>query len=309
VKILSSFLFHLLIILCLVLNSPCSWASERADKYLFVGCTPGDELIKSQLGITAETKIDFIKWDLTLSKLNQSTFVLNIIYGESQPNTLGFKQGGQKKSYQGEYFISKNRGIEIYQLKSNQLQSDIEIMKLNANILHFLTPQKQLMIGNGGWSYTLNNKNPDKNNYPLPKLTTATNLINDTSLQVVYDGRTPCQDFAAENKMNVNPSCFKLKWKLTLNRDAVNHNPTTYTIRKVVDGVPRDIAGNWSIIKGTESNPGAIIYQLDPDKPDQTISLFVADKNILFFLHKDNNMFVGNDNFSFTLNKRIGLDK
>jgi hypothetical protein len=164
-KTLTLFLFHLTIVLSFGLNSSCPWASTRTDKYLFVGCTPGDNLIKTQLGIPTETKIDFIKWDLTLDRF---TFALNIIYGESQPNTLGFKEGGQKKSYQGEYSISKEKDNEIYQLKSNGFQSEITMIKLNANILHFLTPHNQLMIGNGGWSYTLNNKSPDKKNYPLP---------------------------------------------------------------------------------------------------------------------------------------------
>lgn len=301
-KTLTIFIFHLTIILSFGPGSSCTRASDKTAKYLFAGCTPGDELIKTQLDISTETKIDFIKWDLTL---DESTFALSIIYGESQPNTLGFKEGGQKKSYQGKYSIAKDKGNEIFQLKSNQFQSEITLIKLTANILHFLTPQKQLMIGNGGWSYTLNNNRPDKNNYPLPTLTNSTNAISDTALQVVYDGRTPCQEFASENKMNVNPSCFKLKWKLILNRDAVNHSPTTYTIRKVVDGVPQEVTGNWTIINGTDSNPNALIYQLDPTKPDQTISLFVGDENILFFLHKDKTLFVGNDNFSFTLNRRI----
>jgi hypothetical protein len=65
-----------------------------------------------------------------------------------------------------------------------------------------------------------------------------------------------------------------------------------------------DITGNWTIIKGIASNPDAIVLQLDPDKPNQTISLLVGDDNVLFFLHKDKKLFTGNDNFSFTLNKR-----
>ena len=307
-KNLSSFLFHLTIILSFGLNSSCSWASDRSDKYFFVGCTPGDELIKSQLGITTDTKIDFIKWELTFEGLNQSTFVLNIIYGESQPNTLGFKEGGQKKSYQGEYSISKNRDNEIYLLKSNQLRSEITLIKLNANIFHFLTPQKNLMVGNGGWSYTLNNTTPNKIIYSLPTLTNSTIVLKDTSSQIIYDGRTPCQDFAAENRLTVNQTCFKLKWKLILNKDPKTLQPTTYQLRRT-NSRESDITGNWAIIKGTASNPDAIIFQLDPDKPNQAISLFVGDENVLFFLHKDKNLFIGNDNFSFTLNKRPNSTK
>jgi hypothetical protein len=302
-KNLSSLIFHFTTILFITLNSSCSWASEKDtnnENYILVGCTPGDDLIKSQLGIPAETKIDFIRWDLKFDKSN--TFVLNIKYGENQPNTLGFKEGGQGKDFQGSYTVSKNMDNNFYHLMANQLK--ISLVKLNDNLFHLLTSENQLMVGNGGWSYTLNNKNPTKTIDNLPSLKTSNNVINDRLVQVIYDGRTPCQEFANEHQMKVSESCFKLKWKLILNRDAVNHNPTTYTIRKIVDGVPRDITGNWTIIKGTDTNPNAIIYQLDPNKPDQTISLFVGDENILFLLHKDKNLFIGNDNFSFTLNKR-----
>lgn len=302
-KNLKSFTYLLISFLLLGLNSSCAFASDKNDKIVFIGCTPGDDLIKSQLGISNETVIDFIKWNLTFDKSNGNTFLLNIVYGESQPNTLGFKDGGQKKLYQGEFRVSKDNGNEIYQLKSSEFQTEIALIKLNANIFHLLTPQKRLMVGNGGWSYTLNNKTPDQNNYQLPTLTSSTTVLNDTTLQVIYVGRTPCQDFAAENNLTVNQSCFKLKWKLILNKDPKTLQPTTYTLKRT-NSRETDITGNWTIIKGTASNPNAIILQLDPDKPNQTVSLFVGDENVLFFLHKDKNLFVGNDNFSFTLNKR-----
>lgn len=302
-KNLASFLIHFSTFLILGLNSSCSWAADRKsdnENFLFVGCTPGDILIKSQLGIQPETKIDFIRWNLKFE--NSNTFILNIKFGENKPNTLEFIEGGQSKDFSGTYTISKNLNNDIYHLEATHLK--IAMVKLNDNIFHFLTTKNQLMVGNGGWSYTLNNKNPTKTKSNLPSLTKANYSLNDKLAQVIYDGRTPCQEFATEHQINVSESCFKLKWKLTLNRDSINYNPTTYTIRKIVDGVPKDITGTWAIIKGTKSNPDAIIYQLDPDKPNLTISLFVGDDNILFFLHKDKNLFIGNDNFSFTLNKR-----
>lgn len=299
-KNLKYFLFRITTILYAGLNCSCTQAS---DKTLFVGCTPGDALIKSQLGIAKEMVIDFIKWDLTFDNLNHNSFELHIVYGESQPNTTGFKQGGQKKSYQGEYSISKTNGNEIYQLRSSGFQTDIAMIKLNGNIFHLLTPQRQLMIGNGGWSYTLNNKNPDKNIYPLPTLTNPATILKDTSLQVIYDGRTPCRDFAAENNFTVSESCFKLKWKLILHRDPITLQPSTYALKRT-NSRENEITGNWIIIKGSASNPNAIIFQLDPDKPNQTISLFAGDENVLFFLHKDNRLFAGNEIFSYTLNKR-----
>ena len=302
-KNLNILILHFTTILLLGLNSSCSWATERItnnENYFLVGCTPGDDLIKLQLGIQADTKIDFIRWDLRFDKSN--TFVLNIKFGENQTNTLGFVAGGQSKDFQGTYTISKNANNEFYHLKAEQLK--ITLVKLNDNLFHLLTAENRLMVGNGGWSYTLNNKNPKEIIADLPILTSFDYILNDNPLQVIYDGRTPCQEFATEHQMNVSEACFKLKWKLTLNRDSVTFSPTTYSIRKVVDGVAGDITGTWSIVKGTKSNPNAIIYQLETDKANKTISLFVGDENVLYFLHKNENLFIGNDNFSFTLNKR-----
>ncbi|HSR17878.1 MAG TPA: hypothetical protein VLM39_07270, partial [Ignavibacteriaceae bacterium] len=84
-----------------------------------------------------------------------------------------------------------------------------------------------------------------------------------------------------------------------------NYLPTTYTIRKVVDNEPRDASGKWTIIKGTAKNPNVIIYKIEPEKPDESISFLVGDDNVLFFLNKKNELFVGNEDFSFTLNKKI----
>lgn len=266
----------------------------------FIGSTPGDDLIKEQLGIEADIKIDFIRWDLKLGP--ESTFILNIQFGENQPNTLGFIRGGQSKGYQGTFTIIKNENTEIYQFKAINLK--LAMMRLSNNLFHILTDENKLMVGNGGWSYTLNNKFPTKKEIKLPTLKGFNKSANDRLTQVIFDGRTPCQEFATEHQMKVSQACFKLKWKLTLNRNPFDFQPTTYSIRKVVDNTPKDITGTWTIIKNAESNPDAIIYQLDPDKPNQTISLLVGDENILYFLHKDKALFVGNGDFSFTLNKR-----
>lgn len=281
-----------------------------ATPIVFVGSTPGDELIKSLLTIPAEKEVDFIRWNLMLNdtKSDQNTFVLKIAFGVSQPNTLGFKSE-EKLAFEGTYTIasSKNkilRGV-IYRLKSNSLPSEIMMVKLNENIFHVLTPQHRLMIGNGGWSYTLNRKELIIDNAAVaPALTSPSMLLSDTTRQVVYDGRTPCQDYAAEHQLKVTSSCFKLKWRLILNRDAITHQPTTFTIRKVVDNIPRDVSGNWRIIKGTKENPDVIIYQLGPEDPQNSICLLAGDENVLFFLDNQFKLHAGNGDFSYTLNKR-----
>lgn len=275
--------------------------NHTVNEINLVGSTPGDRPIKVQLGIPDQAKIDFIRWDL---KINQpGTFNLRIIFGENQPNTLGFMGGGQTKEFQGIYVIAKNEYSEIYYLSANRLK--VSMIRLNDNLFHILDTENNLLVGNGGWSYTLNNKIPDKWDNKLPKFLGGKKNSNDRLVQVIYDGRTPCQEFAHDHQMQVSSACFKLKWKLTLNRDATTFKPTTYSIRKVVDNVPRDIIGSWTIIKGISGDPDAVIYQLDPDKPDQTISLLAVDENILFFLHPNKKLYTGNEDFSFTLNKRL----
>jgi len=196
---LKSFLTYILLLPVILFTSSCSGAGSSPSEIAFVGSTPGDELIKSMLTLHPATMVDFIRWNLTLNdtKPDKNTFILSILFGEAQPNTLGFKGGGEKALFKGEFTVSKNENKningEIYHLKSSQLPSGISMVKLNDNLFHILTPHSQLMIGNGGWSYTLNRKEPINSLAVLPALTTSSTLTNDTSLQVVFDGRTPAR--------------------------------------------------------------------------------------------------------------------
>ena len=109
---------NILLIMAVLFSSYCSATNSSID---LVGSTPCDEFIKSRFSISAEIKIDFIKWKLKLDSIN--AFVLNITYGESEPNTLGFKGGGQKQTISGTYLIIKsrhNRFKVIYQLKEQR---------------------------------------------------------------------------------------------------------------------------------------------------------------------------------------------
>ncbi len=302
---------NLLLLLGFFILASCN-AEERNKSIILAGSTPGGELMKSMLNIKTEKTIDFIRWKLVLSDpgTGKQTFVLDLFFGESQANTLGFTAESEERLHtNGEYnFYQNNSGGvkgEIFHLTGSSLPYGIKLVKLNENLFHFLTADNKLMIGNGGWSYTLNNKIVNPLCSDIPVFTGASDIFNDTSRYVIFEGRTPCQKFAALNHMNVSPDCFKLKWRITLNRDPVTFKPTTYSIRKVVDNVPRDISGNWNIISGPPGFEGALIVQLDYDKPGESIFLLAGDENVLFFLSRENRLFVGNENFSFTLNRRL----
>lgn len=301
-KTLEHYLRNALLLFGVFISVDCSGRANIPGIEL-VGSTPGDELIKSMLSIPEDVKVDFIRWDLKSEAGN--SFVLDIVYAESQPNTLGFKGGGEKRTIKGTIDISRNDGNaafkEVYHLLSNDLPGKISLAKLNKNLFHLLTPDNRLMVGNGGWSYSLNNKAPVESD----EILISSKISDDKTTRVVFDGRTPCQEIAADHpEMNVSQACFKLKWRLILERDSLNHQPTTFTIRKVVDSKPLDVTGKWTIINGIPANPDAIIYVIDYDKPDKSISFLVGDDNVLFFLDKNNELYFGNADFSFTMNKK-----
>lgn len=291
-------------------NSCAAKTKDATSDITLVASTPGEEQITSPLGIPADIKVDFIRWNLVLKGSHSSShsFQLDINYGKAQPNTLGFMNGGEKRSIQGEFSITNEKSAingEVYHLKSTAMPGEILLIKLNENIFHLLTPKKELMVGNGGWSYTLNRKEPltgpsmIRPVFKVLQLATA-----DTARQIILSGRTPCLDMAHEKKLTVAADCFKLKWKLILNKDPKTLKPTTYRLHRT-NSRESDLTGKWSIVEGIPSNRDVIIYQLDPDKPEQTISLYLADVNIALFLKKNNELFIGNENFSYTLNREI----
>ncbi len=171
------------------------------------------------LNIPADSKIDFIRWELDLTIPDKFNFKAN--YGEGQPNTLGFKNGGMSIESEGTYAITKNNHHEIFQLKYKN--STISLLKLTDNLLHFLTNENKLMIGNGGWSFTLNKKNPVKEkNSDLAIIQQPGSRVRET----IYEGRTPCKALAEDYKIALERECLKLKWLLTLKRDPQTLKPS-----------------------------------------------------------------------------------
>lgn len=280
---------------------------KPASSIILGACTPGDPVIKSLLGLPADKAIDFIRWEIVLNEnsTNAGSFILNINYGVSQPNTLGFVAGGEKQNLTGSYIVSKSTDArlngDVFRLKQAS-GNTISFVKLNDNLFHLLDPADHLISGDAGWSYTLNRKETVAVPTSLPALVAFSSLPADTSSEIIYEGRTPCMEIAGAYNMQAAEGCFKLKWKLTLKRDPSAPLSGTYIInRTMARNVP--LVGKW-ILKHSDTNPEAMVYQLDPDKPAQTLSLLVGDGNVLFFLDKNNKLFTGNSDFSYTLNRR-----
>lgn len=300
---INEMLCRLVICVCAMLG--LLWAPAVASEgFVLVGSTPGDEAIKQMLGIRTDEKIDFMRWNLTLDE-QQKAFRLMVSYGEIVPNSMNMREGGKIRVLKGVFTMKNEQGPsshrEIIQLKA-ETSEELSMVKLTENVFHVLSRQGRLMVGNGGWSYSLNRQIPVSTEAIY--LTSAVTNIDAT--QEIFDGRTPCQEIAAEHpEMNPSAACFKLKWRLILNRDPLTQQPSTYTIRKVIDGKARDVSGRWSITRGIANRPDAWVYNIEAEHPQESISFLVADENVLFFLDKNKMPYVGNENFSFALNKRL----
>lgn len=273
----------------------------------YAGSTPGDSLIKVILGIPVDTPIDFMKWELILDNNDNRTFTLVINFGISQPNTTGFKPGHDTVRFKGTYKLenanSDHFKEQVVQLKSSNFSGGhLSMAKIGYQLLHILQPGYRLMVGNGGWSYTLNLINHEiQESAPLHTVVPIANILNDPEVQIVFDGRTPCNDIAREYNFNTPADCLKLKWRLTLDRDPVTLQPAIYKLQRTDIRNSGVITGSWTIISLSDST---VIYRLDPENPDKSMSILVGDENVLYFLDKDNTLLTGNSDFSYTLNRK-----
>ena len=185
-------------------------AESTHHNFVLVGSTACDAAIKSALTIAADTKCDFIRWNLMLGQTRRKTCTLDLNYGEGQPNTSGFIGGGKRIAATGTFDVTSGPAErEIYRLKSTRPGIDVSLVKLNANLFHVIGPDGAMMIGNGGWSYTLN-RNP-----AVPNAASSVVAPQDSPVQplVIFDGRTPCREISELAGIPFGADCFKLKWK------------------------------------------------------------------------------------------------
>jgi hypothetical protein len=299
-------MIYMLLFIGMPALSCCRPSAENSNIAIeYIGCTPGDGPLKKTLNIQASTKVEFIRWVLTLTPEDASKgkFSMNIIYGESQPNTKGFKGGGEKKSCEGSYLVEARDGHQVYEFHSRDLSATLSMIALDDNHLHLLTDKQKLFVGNGGWSYTLGLRKKITNGMPSFASIGRSVFLCDTCTKAVFDGRTPCQEFAREQNLTVVNDCFKLKWRIILYRDPKTLFPSRYEMKRVTKNLS-ELTGTWSVIKGTRTNPDAIVYELTPSNSKRKFRLLQGDENVLFVMRDDDELFGSDENFSYTLNRK-----
>ena len=151
-------------------------------------------------------------------------------------------------------------------------------------------------MGTGGFSYTLHN---DK--------ISPTDQVSIISKQdplkdsMIFHGRTLCGDFSINRPSQ---GCIKMKWSIVFYANASKNEPTTYLLNRS-NLMPLEYpgkTGTWKIITGKD---GRIIYQLNPDNDNIPTYLLKLDDNVLEFTDAKGNLLVGNEDFSFTLSRKL----
>jgi hypothetical protein len=249
----------------------------------FTGSTPAGPVVKSFLGIPLADSVDFIRWKLVLE---DNQYRLSCHYGIGKPNTNGFINGGKKLELKGELKKEKN----IYKLRN--AGRVLSIAELNQDLLHFLGPENRLLIGNGGWSYTINNISPNPSN--KVNLNAKPTAIKDS---LALQGRTPC---GVPGIIPAGTHCYKLKWYIVLYPNAEKNNSGRYRLLGTGWRAEGGLRGTWNRHSSSE---GHITYQLNDEHGKAFIYLLKLDENVLAFTDAQGKLLVGNEDFSYALNR------
>jgi hypothetical protein len=287
---------------------------EQTDSKIFgvfEGITPCSNLARPLPQIPQDTDCEQMIWKFTLyqdaSTGTPTTYELNAAYGVPQPNTTGLASGGTEIEMAGTWEIVKDPNAVVYQLNSGVPEDTVSFAKIGDDILHVLNKDGTLMVGNAGWSYTINRTD----NRPHEYITNAgagpvaeTQLVIPTmpaglSVLGVFEGRTPCPEIVfAFTGVPPYDRCIKIKWQLTLYQDDAGA-PAGYLFR----GTSTVRQGTWTIVQGTKEDPGAVVYQLRSDEGQVTMSFLKVGEDHLFLLDEDLNLLVGDALFSYTLSR------
>jgi len=273
-KIFSPILSILLLISC---------ASGKEKEKTYTGSTPAGVVARTFLGIPLTDSVDFIRWELFL---RDGQYHLHYNYGIGKPNTNGFINDGIKMELSGELSKDKN----YYRLSN--AGKFLQVAELNGDLLQLLDEERKMLVGNGGWSYTLNNTGPALSDEVSIKAMKTP--LNDS---MVFDGRTPC---GVPGVIAPGTECYKLKWRIVLYAKTSRDEPGTYKILGTALRKEGGQAGDWQVISGKD---GRIIYQLNDENGKGFIYLLKLDEQVLVFTTAEGKLLVGNQDFSYTMNR------
>ena len=280
-------------------------------RHVFVGSTPCDENIRALLDIPPAANAELIEWELSLSDAGQGpasgSYELRFRFGKTRPNQPGLDVDAPTAERRGTWRIEG--GTPQSSANILKLDGGLSLRRIGDTILHLVEADGSLMVGNGGWSYTLSRGDAVEKKVDAglaaadpgdPPRTTS--RATGPTVFGIFDGRTPCQGIARELEAAPRPGCWKAKWRLTLFHDPKTHEPTTYRLEGTVyRSQPRE--GSWRVTRGIPGLPAAEVYELAPANGESQASLLKGDERVLFFLGRDRRPLTGNATNAYTLDR------
>ena len=279
---------------------------------VFVGSSPAGESIRPLLQIPPDAGAELIEWKLTLYQDPKTgapaRYHLEYKYGMTVPGTPGLGPIARAAERRGSWRIAK--GTKGHpEAVTYELHAAVSLFKVSDSVLHVLNGDRSLMIGTGGWSYTLNRSDasearvdPSADSGPSESRTVSP-VATGPSVFGIFEGRTPCQGIARELTIPVSAGCAKVKWRVTLYQDPESRTPAAY---KLETSLHRSGAreGRWTIERGAAADPNAVVYRLEPVGKEAALFLLRGDDHVLFFTDQKRRPLTANADFSYTLNRR-----
>jgi hypothetical protein len=280
---------------------------------VFVGTSPAGEPVRQLLRIPSGGEPELIQWKLTLHQdaktLAPTRYELRCDYGLTTPGEPGLARDIKTLQRNGVWTRSKGTKSDAAATVF-ELSGALSLLQVDDNILHVLNSDRSLMIGNGGWSYSLNRaeraeklvdlalarSGPDVS-YQISPVATGPAVLG------VFEGRTPCLGVASELQLPAPASCMKAKWRVTLYQNPETLTPTKFRVEGTLfrGGA---LEGSWSRIGGHRHGSGGTVHRLTPAGRGPSLHLLAGDDNVLFFLNEKRQPLVGNIHFSYTLDRR-----
>lgn len=297
-----------------LLSSP-GLDADQPGVMVFVGTTPAGEQIRQLLGIPTAAAADLVEWQLTLTGATGAgaeppTYQLRYRFGPARPNQPGLDDRDETRERRG-VWRSEERPFQRRAAAVVVLDDRFELLRVSETLLHVLDREARLLVGNGGWSYTLV-RGDAAERAVNPQLAAAdpgdasgrtTARASGPRVYGVFDGRTPCQGIARELAVPARPGCWKAKWRLTLFHDPGTRQPASYRLEGTLyRSAPRE--GRWRILPATAARYPKV-YELQSAAGDPSVLLLEGDDGVLFFLDRQQRPMPGNARNAYTLDRMM----
>ena len=270
----------------------------------FIGTTPCGEPARGFVGgLAPGAACHGITWKLVLTtgQPDSARWSLSAVYGVPSAANPNVMVDGPRAAASGHLTATDAE----YRLAVPGDTKTLGFRRVSDGLIHLLSAEGGLSVGNGGWSYTLNRANQAEqpgNPSLAPDMSyTISPRATGDAVFGIFEGRTPCHGIVRELKIAPTPGCLKVKWRVTLLQNPATGEPSSY---KIEGSLHRAAAreGRWRVLKDAAASRG-IVYQLDASGTEGPLLLFKGDDNVLFFLNQQKQLLVGNADFSYTLNR------